>query len=159
MYTQRCRTLILVGLLLAFVVLPSLAWAIAALVQTRGQQDFARPGTSGFAHSADISVVITRHDGTPVTDLGPSVIGDGSSVISLPDEWTFQGNFTRPPGACALLPNQFFNTGNGTYVIRVISDPCPWVVGSYHYVVHVDRPKTSTSPTLRGSGLGVLWIR
>lgn len=125
------------------------------IVQTAGNQEFANPGTSGFSSSADLSVVITTQGGRPVSDLGPSFIGDGSSVINLPPQWIFVGNFTRPNGACALLPNQFFNIGNGLYVIRVISNPpqCPWVAGDYHYVVQIKRGR------LQGSGLGVLPIR
>jgi hypothetical protein len=119
MNMQRCRKWIVVSSLIVLVLLPSLVVADPLIVQTKGNQEFAEPGTSGFSQSADLSVVITTHGGRPVTGLGPSVIGDGSSVISLPPEWTFQGNFTRPPEACALLPNQFFNIGNGLYVIRV----------------------------------------
>jgi hypothetical protein len=164
---QRRRKWAIVVLLLAFFLLSSLVSAAKAsrelplIVQTIGNQEFADPGTTGFSHSADISVVITTHSGSPVTDLGPSVIGNGSSVISLPTEWTFEGNFTRPPDACALLPNQFFNIGNGLYLIRVVSHPvdCPWVAGDYHYVVQIDRPATQSSPRLRGSGLRVLSIR
>src|SRR5215208_1144581 len=77
----------------------------ALIIQTAGNPvGFAIPGTSGFSQSADLSVVVTTGRGEPVSDLGPPVIGNGSFVISLPPEWTFQGNFTRPNGACALLP-------------------------------------------------------
>jgi hypothetical protein len=131
------------------------------IVQTLGNPvGFAIPGTSGFSQSADISVVVTTRRGEAVSDLGPPFIGDGSSVISLPPEWTFRGNFTRPHGACALSPNQFFNVGNGQYVIRVVSHPvdCPWVAGDYHYVVQINRSEKHFSP-LQGSALGVLPIR
>jgi len=129
----------------------------ALIIQTAGNAvGFAIPGTSGFSQSADLSVVVTTGRGEPVSDLGPAVIGNGSFVISLPPEWTFQGNFTRPNGACALLPNQFFNAGNGQYVIRVVSHPvdCAWVAGDYHYVVQI-----KNSSQLQGSALGVLPIR
>jgi hypothetical protein len=130
------------------------------LIQTLGNPvGFAIPGTSGFSQSADISVVVTTHRGDPVSDLGPALIGDGSSIISLPPEWTFRGNFTRPNGACALLPNQFFNSGNGQYVIRVVSHPldCRWVAGDYHYVIQINRPEKPFSQ--QGSALGMLPIR
>jgi len=124
------------------------------IVQTLGNPvGFAIPGTSGFSQPADISVVVTTRGGEPVSDLGPPFIGNGSSVISLPPEWAFQGNFTRPNGACSLSPTQFFNIANGRYIIRVISDPCPWVAGDYHYVVQINRSQ------VQGSALGVLPIR
>lgn len=131
------------------------------LVQTVGNPvGSAIPGTSGFSQPGDISVVVTTQRGRPVSDLGPPSIGDGASVISLPPEWTFQGNFTRPHGACALSPSQFFNVANGRYIIRVVSDPvdCPWVAGDYHYVVQINRSEKHFS-RLQGSGLGVLPIR
>jgi hypothetical protein len=158
---QKRRKWVVAGALLALFLLPSLGSAESLIVQTKGNQEFADPGTSGFSHSADLSVMITTHGGSPVTNLGPSVIGDGSFVISLPTTWTFEGNFTRPPGACTLAPNQFFNVGNGLYVIRVVSHPedCPWIAGDYHYVVQIDKPATQSSSRLRGSSLGVLSIR
>lgn len=151
---------VLSSLLLLFLI-PAPASANPVIVQTAGNQNFATPGTFGFSKVADLSVLITTHGGEPVSTLGPAVIGDGSALISLPAGWTFTGNFTRPPMACALAPTQFFNTGGGRYVIRVISAPpdCPWVVGDYHYVVQIDIPATRSSSGLQGSGLGVLPIR
>jgi hypothetical protein len=158
MNSKKSRTWIVAGLLFTLFLIPSTASDGSSellIVQTAGNQEFANPGTSGFSSSADLSVVITTQRGRPVSDLGPSFIGDGSFVINLTPEWTFVGNFTRPNGACALLPNQFFNIGNGIYVIRVISSPsqCPWVAGDYHYVVQIRRGR------LQGSGLGILPIR
>jgi len=155
MNMQKSTKRVVVSALLTLSLIPSLASADPVVVQTAGNQEFANPGTFGFSSSADLSVLITTHGGRPVSDLGPPVIGNGSSVISLPPEWTFVGNFTRPPGACAILPNQFFNIGDGLYVIRVVPGPpeCRWVAGDYHYVMQIARPG------LRGSGLGVLPIR
>lgn len=162
MNMQKSMQWLIVSSLLMLILIPSRVSADPLIVQTAGNPvGFAIPGTSGFSHSADLSVVITTHGGRPVADLGPPFIGDGSSVISLPPEWTFMGNFIRPNGACALIPNQFFNIADGVYVIRVVPAPvdCPWVAGDYHYVVKVDRPATGASPRLRGSSLGVLPIR
>src|SRR5262245_12110931 len=118
MSMKKSMQWLIVSSLLMFILIPSwvsadrdgphpLAISDSLIVQTVGNPvGFAIPGTSGFSQSADISVVVTTQRGRPVSDLGPPFIGDGSSVISLPPEWTFQGNFTRPNGACALLPNQ-----------------------------------------------------
>ena len=155
---HRSNKLVIVKVLLTVFLIPSLASAAGVIVQTAGSQQFANPGTSGFGAAADINVVITTQTGRPVTDLGPAVIGDGSYVISLPPEWTFRGNSLRPPKACALVPVQFFNGGNGVYGIRVVPGPqdCPWVAGDYHYVVQIHR---DVMPVLQGSGLGNLPIR
>jgi len=158
MNPKNNMTWIVAGLLFTLFLIPSTASDGSSellIVHTAGNQEFANPGTSGFSSSADLSVVITTQHGRPVSDLGPSVIGDGSFVITLPPEWNFVGNFTRPNEACALLPNQFFNVGSGIYIIRVVSHPppCPWVAGDYHYVVQITRGR------LQGSGLGVLPIR
>src|SRR6266852_3736276 len=158
MNSQKSKKWVIVSVLFTLFLIPSLASAAGVIVQTEGNQQFANPGTSGFSAAADISVVITTQTGRPVTDLGPAVIGDGSYVISLPPEWTFRGNFLRPPKACALVPVQFFNGGDGVYIIRVVPGPqdCPWVAGDYQYVVQIHKVVT---PLLQGSGLGNLPIR
>jgi hypothetical protein len=171
MNMQKGTQLVIAGLLLILILIPLKVSADKAepsappfsgslIVQTKGNPvGFAIPGTSGFSQSADLSVVVTTGRGAPVSDLGPPFIGDGSSVISLPPEWIFDGNFTRPNGACALLPTQFFNGGDGKYIIRVISAPedCPWVGGDYHYVVQISG--SGKHSQLQGSALGVLPIR
>jgi hypothetical protein len=158
MNSHKSKKWVIVNVLFTIFLIPSLASATGVIVQTVGNQNFANPGTSGFSAAADISVVITTQSGKPVSDLGPAVIGDGSYVISLPPEWTFRGNFDNPPNACAMVPSQFFNGGNGLYIIRVVPGPqdCTWVGGDYHFVVQIHRV---VIPLLQGTGLGHMPIR
>jgi hypothetical protein len=118
MARQNRRRWGVAGALLVLWLLPSLAAADSLIVQTKGHQALADPGTSGFSHAADLSVVITTHGGSPVTNLGPSVIGDGSNVISLPTAWTLEGNFTRPPGGMCARAQPVFQYGE-----RTVCDP------------------------------------
>lgn len=129
-------------------------------VQTAGNASNAAAGESGASISAAalISVVVTDSLGKPVENLG-SDIGDGTSEINLPTGWTLATGFNVPPGACLMTPTQFYNAGDGIYVIRVVpyvhGNGCTWLSGTYHYAVSIE---SKGKKPYTGSGLGELVI-
>lgn len=129
------------------------------IVQTAGNAGNARAGEKGasVASSALLSVVVSRKNGRPATNLGANV-GNGTSGITLPARWGLFSNLNVPPGGCLLSPTQFYNWGNGAYNIRVVpflnTPTCKWLSGDYHYVVQV---KNNNGQVI-GLGLGTLTI-
>lgn len=156
----RINSAMVVASLFGLLMFPSLAEAAPVTVETLANKGNAAPGESGatIASSALISVLVTRANGEPITNLGASV-GNGTAAIALPTGWALQTGFNVPPGGCLLTPTQFFNSGSGIYSIRVVpfvnNPACSWLSGDYHYVVQLQIP-SSGGVTLRGSGLGVI---
>jgi hypothetical protein len=163
------------GFVFACVLLPCLAAAEPALVQTTGNNGlvFVRrpplfplpsplppkyPYFFSIQNAAIIHVLVTNPvDGAPIANLGTSV-GDWGSIIALPTGWTLQP-LSGPYFCGQFSPMKFENLGNGVYRIYVLPQNslfCQgWLPGDYVYRVEINNPNGTT---FRGSGMGLFEI-
>lgn len=154
--------LLFAGSFFVSLVLPCLADAEPALVQSTGSNGFAmataNAGAQSLANAAEIQVLVTNPaDGTPIDNLGGSV-GDWQSITLLPDGWTLQP--LSGPFLCgSFAPIRFHNRGNGIYTIYVVPQPwlfCSgWLKGDYVYRVQINN---AGGTTFRGSAIGLFEI-
>lgn len=141
---------------------------IGSTLQTQGAAGQAVAGVAGGV--AVISVVVTRQNSRPATNLG--VDGPG-----LPPGWDLVSGFNVPPGdptavpptvSCPFVPVSFDNHDNGVYTIEVLPDTsapsqaCTWVSGEYHYAIRLNkttgRGKDKAAGNVTGTTLGSLVI-
>ncbi|MGH8582116.1 MAG: hypothetical protein ACREWG_04870 [Gammaproteobacteria bacterium] len=140
---------------------------IGATLQTQGAAGEAVAGVAGGP--AVISVVVTRQNSRPATNLG--VDGPG-----LPLGWALVSDFNVPPGdptavpptvSCPFVPVSFDNHDNGVYTIGVLPDAtgtpgCTWVSGEYHYAIGLHKTKGhgkhKAASNITGTTLGSLVI-
>lgn len=155
--------LFLAGSLFVCVLLPGLADAEPALVQTTGSNGFAittgpNRGNQTIGNAAWIHVLVTNPaDGMPVFDLGDS-IGTWDSIITLPAGWTLEP-LSGPFFCMSFAPVRFDNLRNGVYRIFVVPRPwffCNgWIKGDHVYRVEINN---AGGTTFRGSAIGLFEI-
>lgn len=113
--------------------------------------------TAGSQSPFVLTVLVLDRNGIPENTLG-GVVGNGSSVITLPEGWSIsypddQITSCSGLGADHIVPTLFANRGDGAYTIQIKPNSalsCMWDSGSAHYVVRLQIVRDN------GAGLGQL---